>query len=38
MSTQLTDTPAWQALSAHHAKIKDAHILSFSNVQTLKKS
>ena len=26
MSTQLTDTPAWQALSAHHAKIKDAHL------------
>jgi len=26
MSTQLIDTPAWQALSAHHAKIKDAHL------------
>jgi glucose-6-phosphate isomerase len=25
-STQLTDTPAWQALAAHHAKIKDAHL------------
>lgn len=25
MST-LTDTPAWQALQAHHAKIKDAHL------------
>jgi glucose-6-phosphate isomerase len=26
MSTQLIDTPAWQALLAHHAKIKDAHL------------
>jgi glucose-6-phosphate isomerase len=26
MSTQLIDTPAWQALSAHQAKIKDAHL------------
>ncbi|MHA1572937.1 MAG: glucose-6-phosphate isomerase [Alphaproteobacteria bacterium] len=26
MSTQLTDTPAWQALSAHYARIKDAHL------------
>ena len=26
MPTQLIDTPAWQALSAHHAKIKDAHL------------
>jgi glucose-6-phosphate isomerase len=25
-STQLIETPAWQALSAHHAKIKDAHL------------
>jgi glucose-6-phosphate isomerase len=24
--TQLTDTAAWQALSAHHAKIKDDHL------------
>ena len=26
MPTQLINTPAWQALSAHHAKIKDAHL------------
>ena len=26
MTTQMTDTPAWQALSAHHAKIKDVHL------------
>ena len=25
-SAQLIDTPAWQALQAHHAKIKDAHL------------
>ncbi|HUU25494.1 MAG TPA: glucose-6-phosphate isomerase [Methyloceanibacter sp.] len=26
MPTQLINSPAWQALSAHHAKIKDAHL------------
>ena len=25
-STKLTDTASWQALTAHHAKIKDAHL------------
>src|SRR5665648_838551 len=25
-STQLVDTPAWQALEAHHAKVKDAQL------------
>jgi glucose-6-phosphate isomerase len=25
-STKLTDTASWQALAAHHAKIKDAHL------------
>ena len=25
-STQLIDTPAWQALEAHHAKVKDAQL------------
>ena len=24
--TALTATPAWQALTAHHAQIKDAHL------------
>ena len=26
MPTQLINSPAWQALEAHHAKIKDAHL------------
>ena len=26
MPTQLINSPAWQALSAHHAKIEDAHL------------